>query len=118
NPAIRFGTGLREGPAVGVHTLIWCDTLNNVNRAFDRQGLREFEMRVLFQMSAADSSTLIDSPLGSKLGVHRALFYTEERGQPEKFRPYGLPSSEWLENVKKQLRGKTVTTPAGGETAN
>ena len=57
-------------------------------------------MRVLFQMSAADSSTLIDIPAASKLGVHRALFYSEDRGQPEKFRPYGLPSEEWLAWVK------------------
>src|SRR5262249_48968234 len=25
-------TVLREGPAVGVHTLVWCDSLSNVNR--------------------------------------------------------------------------------------
>ena len=49
-------------------------------------------MRVLFQMSAADSSNLIDIPVASKLGVNRALFHSEDRGQPEKFRPYGLPS--------------------------
>jgi DNA segregation ATPase FtsK/SpoIIIE-like protein len=100
NPAKLFGTILREGPALGVHTIVWCDTLNNLNRTLDRQGLREFEMRVLFQMSAADSSNLIDTPLASKLGLHRALFYTEDRGQPEKFRPYGVPSRAWLEDVK------------------
>src|SRR5262249_3846513 len=33
NPAKPFGTILREGPRVGVHTLVWCDTLNNMNRA-------------------------------------------------------------------------------------
>ena len=48
-------------------------------------------MRVLFQMSAADSSNLIDSPLASRLGQHRALYHTEDRAQPEKFRPYGPP---------------------------
>jgi hypothetical protein len=103
-----FGTILREGPALGVYTLVWCDTLNNVNRALDRQGLREFEMRVLFQMSAADSSNLIDIPLASKLGLHRALFFSEDRGQPEKFRPYGLPSDEWLAWVKEQFSHKEI----------
>src|SRR5205085_6831454 len=87
SPAKQFAMVLREGPAVGVFTVAWCDSLNNVNRALDRQGLREFEMRVLFQMSAADSSNLIDSPLASKLGMHRALFYTEDQGRTEKFRP-------------------------------
>ena len=99
-----FGTVLREGPAVGVHTLVWCDTLNNVNRALDRQGLREFEMRVLFQMSATDSSVLIDTPLAGRLGLHRALFHNEEQGKLEKFRPYGLPAEDWLAEVGKLLR--------------
>jgi len=45
------------------------------------QTLREFEMRVVFQMSAGDSSGLIDSPLASKLGMHRAFFHSEEQRQ-------------------------------------
>jgi hypothetical protein len=108
-PAKLFQTILRDGPSVGIYTLVWCDTPNNVNRALDRQGLREFEMRVLFQMSAADSSNLIDSPVASKLGTHRALFYTEERGQPEKFRPYGLPTDEWLAWVRDQMGKKKLS---------
>ena len=54
---------LREGAGLGMHTVVWCDTHNNLTRCLDRQALREFEMRVLFQMSATDSSTLIDNPL-------------------------------------------------------
>ncbi len=104
NPAQQLATVLREGPGLGVHVLVWCDSLNNLNRAFDRPALREFELRVLFQMSAADSSTLIDNPLASKLGVHRALYHSEDRGVPEKFRPYSLPSDEWLARVRQRLR--------------
>ncbi len=89
NPARQFVTLLREGPPVGVFTVVWCDTLNNLQRCLDRQAMRELEMRVLFQMSAADSSTLIDSPLASRLGLHRAFYYNEEQGRLEKFRPYG-----------------------------
>jgi hypothetical protein len=63
-------------------------------------------MRVLFQMSAADSSTLIDNPAAAKLGVHRALFHSEDLGQPEKFRPYGLPSDEWLAWAKERLHAR------------
>ena len=65
----------------------------------DRQAMREFEMRVLFSMNAADSSNLMDSPLASKLGPHRALFYSEDQGKMEKFRPYGLPTLEWLRKL-------------------
>jgi hypothetical protein len=106
NPAEQFGTLLKEGPGLGIHTIVWCDSLNNLNRSMDRQTLREFELRVLFQMSAGDSSTLIDSPAASKLGVHRAFFESEEQGRLEKFRPYGLPSEAWLEFASKQLKAK------------
>jgi len=56
SPAVQFAMLLREGPGVGVHTLLWCDSLNNLNRGLDRQSLREFEMRVLFQMGQNDSA--------------------------------------------------------------
>jgi hypothetical protein len=112
-PAKRFETLLREGPAVGVHALVWGDTLTNVQRAFDRQAMRDFEMRVLFPMSANDSSTLIDSPAASRLNVNHALYCTEDRAQPEKFRPFGLPSAAWLAEVKRLLGARTVPEKAG-----
>ena len=93
---------LREGPPLGLHTIVWCDSLNNANRAFDRQALREFEMRVLFQMSAADSSNLIDSPAANRLGPNRALFASEEQGVLEKFRPYGPPTEPWIDELRQQ----------------
>ncbi len=105
-PSKLFGTILRDGPPVGVHTIVWCDSLNNLNRTFDRQTLREFEIRVLFQMSANDSSTLIDSPAASKLGANRSLFFSEEEGRLEKFRAYGFPSDDWLDWVRQQFLGR------------
>jgi S-DNA-T family DNA segregation ATPase FtsK/SpoIIIE len=98
----KLATILREGPPVGVHALIWCDSYNNATRWLDRQSLRDFEMRTLFQMSATDSSNLIDSPAASKLGAHTAIFHSEERGQAEKFRPYKPPSATWLAWVGEQ----------------
>jgi hypothetical protein len=112
-PSQQFADLLREGPGLGIHLVVWCDTLNNLNRSLDRQGLREFDLRVLFQMSVSDSSNLIDSPLAAKLGVHRAYFYSEEQGRPEKFRPYGLPPETWLAQVGERLRGSAPAVPAG-----
>jgi DNA segregation ATPase FtsK/SpoIIIE, S-DNA-T family len=119
-PAKMFVTVLRDGPPVGIHTLVWCDSVNNMNRTLDRQGLREFENRILFQMSANDSSTLIDMPSASKLGENRALYYSEEENRIEKFRPYGLPESEWLEKVKARFASRPVPdvpAPANGAPA-
>ncbi len=109
-PAQRFATLMREGPASGIHTIAWCDTLLNLQRAVERAALREFEMKVIFQMSANDSSTLIDSPAASRLGVNRALFAHEELSTPEKFRPYSLAELEWLETVRKRLNDRKRTS--------
>jgi hypothetical protein len=103
SPLEQLQSLLRDGPGVGIHTMTWCDTLINLNRSLDRQGLRECGLRVLFQMSAADSSHLLDNPLASKLGRNRALFFHDEMAAPEKFRPYGLPSLAWLAEVKQRL---------------
>jgi hypothetical protein len=95
---------LKNGPALGVYTLVWCDTFPNANRWLTHAALREFEMRVAMQMNGTDSSNLIESPAAAKLGVHRAFLYHADRGTLEKFRPYGAPSAEWLATVESHLR--------------
>ena len=106
SPAKQLAALLGDGPPLGIHTLIWCDTFANVSRMLDRRVMQDFEMRVLFQMNANDSSSLMDSPEAAKLGVHRAILYDEGQGLAEKFRPYGLPRPEYLAWVKKQLDGR------------
>jgi hypothetical protein len=103
SPDKQFAEILKNGPAWGIHTLLWCDSYNNVNRLLDRTLLREFEMRVAFQMSAADSASLLDNPAASRLRQHRGLFASEDLGTLEKFRPYGPPTEEWLKEVRASL---------------
>ncbi len=105
-PADHLQTILREGPGLGVHVVIWCDNVSNLNRSFDQQLIREFEMRVLFQMSQTDSGHLLDAPHASKLGPNRALFFSEEQNRLEKFRPYGRPPAEWLSHVHERLASR------------
>ncbi|CAK8724374.1 MAG: hypothetical protein CDV28_10292 [Candidatus Electronema aureum] len=90
----QFAEILKESPEVGIHSIIWCDTNGNLNRRLSRQSVREFELRVVLQMSSEDSIALIDSPAASKLGQHRALLHSAEEGMQEKFRPFALPG-EW-----------------------
>jgi hypothetical protein len=103
----QFADLLREGPGLGIHILTWADTPAAVDRTIDRVSMREFDNRVLFQMSANDSSNLIDSPAANKLGFHRALAFSEEQGVLEKFRPYALPGKAWLDQVAAALKNKT-----------
>jgi len=116
SPAENFMTVLRDGPTVGVHAIIWCDSLTNLQRTFERNAIKEFELRVLFQMSSSDSSQLVDSPLASKLGPQRALFIHEETGTLEKFRPYAFPKPEWLEGVAHTMRARPQGTPGASPT--
>ncbi|HWB54192.1 MAG TPA: FtsK/SpoIIIE domain-containing protein, partial [Tepidisphaeraceae bacterium] len=105
----HFAELLRDGPQLGIHVIAWCDTPASVERTLDRGVLREFDHRVLFQLSANDSSNLIDSPLANRLGFHRALVFSEEQGTLEKFRPYGLPDKQWLNKVGNQLIARAAT---------
>jgi len=102
NPGAVLGRLLAEGPRLGIHVIASCDSYNNVARFLSRKALSEFEMRVLFQMSANDSATLIDSPRASSLGMHRALFYNAHEGYLETFRPYSLPTLEWVRETGAQ----------------
>ena len=104
NPAAVLMSLINEGPGQGFHVIATCDTYNNVNRFLGRKTLTEFEMRVLFQMSASDSASLIDAPDASTLGLHRALYYNDREGYIETFRPYALPGNDWIEEVAQHLK--------------
>jgi DNA segregation ATPase FtsK/SpoIIIE, S-DNA-T family len=103
SPSAQLQKLITEGPAHGVHVIATLDTFNNVNRFLGRKLLSEFEFRVLFQMSANDSASLCDDPKASALGLHRALLYNEQEGYLETFRPYALPSEEWLHSAAASL---------------
>jgi hypothetical protein len=103
-PAAILLNLINDGPARGFHVIATCDSYNNVNRFLGRKNLSEFEMRVLFQMSASDSASLIDAPAAAMLGLHRALFYNDREGYLETFRPYAKPDNKWIEEVAKMLK--------------
>ena len=85
-----------EGPAWGFHVVTSLDSYNSVNRCLGRKAAGEFEKKVLFQMSATDSASLIDTGAAADLGLNRAIFYDEPTGTVEIFRPYAQPSLQWF----------------------
>ncbi len=95
-PADALNEIITEGPGVGVHTVLSIDTYNSLNRCLSRKAMAEFEKKVLFQMSAADSASLIDSSRAGNLGMNRAIYYNEPTGVAETFRPYARPGREWF----------------------
>jgi S-DNA-T family DNA segregation ATPase FtsK/SpoIIIE len=104
NPGAQLTSLITEGSSLGLHLIASIDTFNNVNRFLSRKALSEIEMRVVFQMSANDSASLIDSPKAGGLGLHRALLYNEQQGTLETFRPYAMPDAGWISQAGEKLR--------------
>ncbi len=94
---------ITEGSTQSMHLIVTTDTYNNVTRFLSRKLLTEFEMRLVFQMSANDSASLIDSPKASNLGLHRALLHNEQAGTLETFRPYAEPDAAWFDEAAAAL---------------
>jgi DNA segregation ATPase FtsK/SpoIIIE, S-DNA-T family len=86
---------MRDGPEVGVHTLVWCESVELLHRRLGPEALREFGVRVAAVMEDEMSVTLLDTPDATRLKPHQALLYDESRGRLVKFRPYGLPAPGW-----------------------
>jgi hypothetical protein len=108
----HFTEIIAEGSVLGMHVLASVDGFNSVGRFVNRRALAEFEMRVVFQMSANDSASLIDSPRAGSLGLHRAILYSDHSGAVEVFRPYARPDAGWLEDVAGALGGGGVVESA------
>jgi len=70
--------------------------------------LRDFEIRVGFQMNSSDSSQLFDSPVASQLGTHRGVVFLVDEGRLERFRPYRTTSADFRERLSERLMGASA----------
>ena len=104
NPGLQLNKLICEGAGLGFHVLATCDSYNNVMRMLSRKAVSEFEMRVVFQMSANDSASLIDSSQANNLGLHRAILFNGQEGWLETFRPYALPDDAWLVEAGEKIK--------------
>ncbi|MCC6236804.1 MAG: RDD family protein [Dehalococcoidia bacterium] len=90
-----------EGPDQGWHVIAWTDGLTAVERVLGRQGTSRFDLRASLRVPEADSNSLFDSPVASRLADNRALFRHEEwaLGRTEKFKPYRLLGAAGLNDL-------------------
>jgi ribosomal protein L7/L12 len=101
----RLASILREGPEVGVHTLLWCDTYANLERALDRSAVNEIGLRISGPLAASESHRLFDDDVASLIDKpHRMLKYDDDQvGAFELFRPYGVAPVDFIASFGKSL---------------
>lgn len=87
---------LKEGPDVGVFTMVQVDTMDNFSKNLDDNLLREFSQRVASQMNPDNSVKIIGNQKASKLSNNRAWYYDDNENTLTKFKPYELPSYSWV----------------------
>lgn len=89
---------LRQGPAVGIHTLVWSDQISSLGAVVGggaiSDTLSQCGHRIGMQMTQNESNAFLGTPLAGRLGSERAYYRDERRpaDQLDKFKPYALLS--------------------------
>jgi len=93
-----LGEILRDGPAVGIHTILWTDGSVSLQHTTERTALNEFGTLIVFQTTAGESTHFLDNVSASRLDRTQALLVRPAEGESVKIRPYGKVEPElWLE---------------------
>lgn len=110
NPAKLLAKILRDGPDVGVHTVIWCDTYANLDRTLGRGVLRDIAFRIAGPLAAQESQQIFGDHGASQINrAHRLLSYDDEKvGVFEMFRPFAAPSAESLDGYLRLLQRRNA----------
>lgn len=99
-PAAKLQAILKDGPAVGIFTVINIASAETLSRWLPRQSQRDLELRLVGPVNAADSSLLLDTPLASELAAATMVLFDESSGQLTKFRLCDPPTrqqcAEWF----------------------
>ena len=106
SPGKTISEIFNEGPEKNIFSIVWCDSWNSLSRMAPRKILNDFEYRILYQISQADSVSIMDSPEATKLGLHTALLFYDQTGESTKFRPFALPNTKWFEKLKDHYADK------------
>lgn len=92
---------LKDGPDVGVFTLLQTDTMDNLYKNMDMNLTSEFSQRIASQMNEDNSVKVIGNQKASKLGNNRAWYYDDNENKMIKFKPYELPTFSWVSQLQK-----------------
>ncbi len=87
---------LKEGPDVGIYSLIQVDNMDNFAKNLDDRLLNEFSQRVISQTNAESSYKLIGSQKAAHLGSNRAFYFDDNENVLKKLKPYETPHFSWV----------------------
>ena len=102
SPAALLETLVAEGPARGVHTVLWHESLRSFSQA-EPELLSRFRRRAAFQLTEEEFSQFLGYNDPAFMGEGTAVydrFLTDARP----FRPYRAPGAAWLEELCEKLR--------------
>ncbi|HUC14658.1 MAG TPA: FtsK/SpoIIIE domain-containing protein [Acidimicrobiales bacterium] len=96
-PAAALQSILRDGPEVGVHTVIVADTLAGLQRRLGPSALEHVGLRLAGRLgSDQDRQQVLDEYRSVDLRAHQLALFDRERDSRLKFRPYGPVTHDWL----------------------
>jgi S-DNA-T family DNA segregation ATPase FtsK/SpoIIIE len=81
---------LRDGPGVGVFSILCCTSAETITRWLPRQSRHDLQQRILGRVNASDSAALIDSNEAAGLSPATMLIYDDSDGTYRKFRTCDL----------------------------
>lgn len=102
---------VREGPAVGVHTLLWGTSVATLDHHLTRDTWRGFGLRLVGPLDGTTSQAAIDSPAAASLRPNQTLLYDEFASRLVRARPYAMPDPAWLATA----HGSRAAAPPAAE---
>jgi DNA segregation ATPase FtsK/SpoIIIE, S-DNA-T family len=90
---------LRDGPAAGVHTWIWADSLAGATRRLSSRMIRECAWRVAGKLSADDSLSLLGTDRAAEIRDRQLVLGNDDRGVLTRLMSYAPPAPAWLAAV-------------------
>jgi|GEM_PF-2033248 len=106
SPTKILGELLRDGPVVGIHTILWTDGSITLGHSTDRSALNEFGTIVIFQTTAAESTHFLDHVAASRIDRTQALLVRPAENELIKIRPYAMIDPVLWKTWSRTIRGR------------
>ena len=89
----KLFTLLNEGAEYGIHFILHCDSVNNLNRTPVSRDLSFFNHRIIFEMNQDAYYKIIGSYQIKQLKPNRMVYYSDELGVHQIIKPYELTNN-------------------------